>query len=172
MLILLSKAQRNDEGEFIFIIFKECIKKKLLKKKKKKILEDNKYKFTFIMDQPRSETVFNKTKRLTAKYIYCQIKKKNKKNNNNNKKGFFSSPENPDDGGRGVGLHVALQVGVVLHGLVHPGPGGLHHGGELHLDVHVAPVPPPHTVVSDAVVGAPVLLGHAWDLQDVAPKKK
>ena len=39
-----------DEGEFIFIIFKEFFFF---------FLEDNKYKFTFIMDQPRSETVFN-----------------------------------------------------------------------------------------------------------------
>ena len=53
-----------DEGEFIFIIFKEFIFRSLEKLKKfnrnskNKFLENN--KFTFIMDQPRSETVFNK----------------------------------------------------------------------------------------------------------------
>lgn len=77
-------------------------------------------------------------------------------------------PKDPDDGGRWVGLHVALEIHVVLHGLVHAWPYGLHHRGELHLDVDVAAVPAADTVVGDAVVGAAILLAHVGDLEGVA----
>ena len=78
-------------------------------------------------------------------------------------------PVYPDDGGRRVGLHVALQIHVVLHGLVDPWSRGFDHGCELHLDVDVASVPATDAVVSDAVVRAAVLLAHVRDLQRVAP---
>ena len=52
-LLLLFPLSPEDE---LFLQFESL-------RSKNKFLEDNKYNFTFIMDQPRSETVFNNLKK-------------------------------------------------------------------------------------------------------------
>lgn len=74
----------------------------------------------------------------------------------------------PDYGWRRVRLNVALQIHVVLQSLSESWPGHLDDGRELHLQVHVTSIALAHSIVSDAVVCATVLLAHSCDLQDVA----
>ncbi|KAH9398932.1 hypothetical protein TYRP_018317 [Tyrophagus putrescentiae] len=76
--------------------------------------------------------------------------------------------QQPANGRRGVGLHAAVQVGVVAKCLLVAAPLHVHAGRELHLDEDVPPGARVDVVVGDAEVGAPVGLGDVVDDEDVA----
>lgn len=73
----------------------------------------------------------------------------------------------PDYGWWRVRLDVALQIHVVLQSLAESWPGHLDDGRKLHFQVYVTTIALAHTIVSDAVVCATVLLPHSCDLQDI-----